>query len=122
MLIKKNILSLFLIALILSSCAGANYRPIVDNKGVDLNKYEADLKECQAYAQQAMGAGEGAAIGGAAGAGLGAILGAIAGASKMRSAGIGGVTGVVAGGAHGEKGQHEVINRCLIGRGYKVLQ
>jgi hypothetical protein len=46
----KNILILFLISTLLVSCAGSNYRPIVDTKGVNLEKYETDLAQCQEYA------------------------------------------------------------------------
>ena len=114
--------------LIMSStgCAnmGANYRPIVDNKGVDLNRYEVDLQECQAYATQTAGAGESAAAGAAAGALFGAVLAAAAGRnySRSSSAGVGAVSGAASAGASGENNQRNIIRRCLAGRGYKVLQ
>jgi len=108
----------------LTACAGANYRPIVDNKGVDLNRYEADLRECQEYAKQQMGAGESAVAGAAAGALFGAILAAAAGKGYDRNATarVGAVTGAATAGAEGETSQRNIIKRCLIGRGYKVLQ
>jgi outer membrane murein-binding lipoprotein Lpp len=70
---KTNIFTVLISALLLAGCAntGANYRPIIDSKNVDLNRYEADLVECQHYAEQKGGAGEKAAIG----AGAGAVLG-----------------------------------------------
>lgn len=103
---------------------GANYRPVVDNKGVDLNRYEVDLRECQTYATQTAGAGESAAAGAAAGAVLGAVLAAAAGRGYSRSstARVGAVTGAVGAGAEGENNQRNIIRRCLAGRGYKVLQ
>jgi len=115
------------IAISLGGCAattGANYRPIVDNKGVDLNRYEADLRECQNYATQTAGAGESAAAGAVAGALLGAVLAGAAGKNYSRSstARVGAVTGAVGAGAEGEKNQRNIINRCLVGRGYRVLQ
>ncbi len=125
---KKNkfITSVILISItaFLGGCAGANYRPIVDNKGVDLNRYEADLQECQAYATQTAGAGTSAAAGAAAGAILGAALAAAAGSRYDRNstARVGAVSGAVGAGAEGEKNQRNIINRCLAGRGYKVLQ
>ena len=67
---KLKSLIITLITSLMVGCAntGANYRPIVDTRGVDLNRYEVDLRECQQYATQTMGAGESAAAGAAAGA------------------------------------------------------
>ena len=112
----------------LSGCAtapsGANYRPIVDTKGVDFNRYENDLRECQAYALQTASAAESAAAGAVAGAVLGALLAGAAGSnySKGRTARVGALSGAVGAGAEGERNQRTIINRCLAGRGYKVLQ
>lgn len=128
-LINKSVVYISLSAFMILSiggCAhtGANYRPIVDNKGVDLNRYESDLRECQAYATQTAGAGESAAAGAAAGAILGAVLAAAAGRGYSRSstAGVGAVSGAVGAGVEGERNQRNIINRCLAGRGYRVLQ
>ncbi len=56
--------------LILSGCAttGVNYRPIVDTKNIDMNKFELDLNECRQFESQTSGAAERAAAGAAAGA------------------------------------------------------
>lgn len=109
-----------------SGCAntGANYRPVVDTKGVDLNQYETDLVDCQQFANQTAGAGQSAAAGAAAGAVFGALLAAAAGGgtSKRSTAGVGAVSGAAGAGAQGENNQRNVIRRCLSGRGYKVLQ
>lgn len=107
-----------------ATTSGANYRPIVDNKGVDLNKYESDLRECQSYATQTASAGESAAAGAVAGALLGAVLAGAAGSrySKTSTARVGAVSGAVGAGVEGEKNQRNIINRCLAGRGYRVLQ
>jgi outer membrane lipoprotein SlyB len=115
------------VAVSIGGCAatsGANYRPIVDNKGVDLNRYEMDLRECQNYALQTAGAGESAAAGALAGAALGAVLAGAAGKnySKSSTARVGAVSGAVGAGAQGETNQRRIINRCLAGRGYRVLQ
>ena len=112
---------------LLSGCAattGANYRPIIDSKNVDFNRYEADLKECQAYATQTASAAESAAAGAIAGALLGAALAAAAGGgySRNSAAGVGAVSGAFGAGVDGERNQRTIINRCLSGRGYKVLQ
>ena len=107
-----------------AATSGANYRPIVDNKGVDLNRYESDLRECQSYATQTASAGESAAAGALAGALLGAALAGAAGKnySKSSTARVGAVSGAVGAGAEGERNQRTIINRCLAGRGYRVLQ
>jgi uncharacterized protein YcfJ len=120
----KNITILLLIPTLLVSCVGSNYRPIVDTKGVDLAKYETDLTQCQEYAKQSLSTGESAAIGAAGGAVLGAVLGAITGnRTSARTTGeVGAVVGAVGGGAKGEENQRNIINKCLTGRGYKVLQ
>lgn len=120
----KNILILFLISTLLVSCAGSNYRPIVDTKGVNLEKYETDLAQCQEYAKQSLGTGESAAIGAVGGAAVGALLGAITGNKiNARTTGeVGAVAGAIGAGAKGEQNQRSIINKCLIGRGYKVLQ
>jgi hypothetical protein len=113
-------------SLLLVSCAGS-YRPIVDMKGVDSARYEQDLAECRAYADEVSPGGQ-AVAGGVVTAALGAAIGAIAGAfggsagtGAAAGAAIGGVTGTTAGGVGGVAQQQEVIDRCLAGRGYSVL-
>lgn len=114
------------LSIALAGCAttGQNYRPIVDTKGVDFNKYETDLRDCQGFAAQASSAGESAAAGAVAGALLGGALAAAAGRGYDRkaSARVGALTGAVGAGANGETGQRNIINKCLAGRGYNVLK
>ncbi|NDG19786.1 MAG: glycine zipper family protein [Betaproteobacteria bacterium] len=103
---------------------GVNYRPIVDTRGVDFNKFEADLRDCQQFAHQTASAAESAAAGAVAGALLGAALGAAAGSrySRNRTAAVGAVSGAAGAAAQGETDQRNIIRRCLSGRGYSVLQ
>jgi len=123
---KNSKFSALLIASLLVGCAnsGANYRPIIDSKNVDSNKYEADLLDCQNYARQSYGAGEGAMAGAAAGAALSALVAAAGGRryDKGASAAQGAVLGAAAGAAQGETDQRAIIRRCLNGRGYSVLK
>lgn len=109
--------------MLLVACAGANYRPMIDTQGVNMTKFEADLKDCQQYAQGVAGAGTQAAIGAGVGFLLGTLLAAAAGRNYDRdaTARVGAVSGAVAGGAHGETSQNDVVKRCVAGRGYKVL-
>ena len=130
MMHKNRITTLVVVlsaAAFLVGCAatsGANYRPIVDNKGVDQNRYESDLREGQSYATQTAGAADSAAAGAVAGALLGAVLAGAAGRnySRSSSARVGAVSGAVGAGVEGERNQRTIINRCLAGRGYRVLQ
>lgn len=103
---------------ILAGCAGATYRPLVDRPG---ENYEQDLRECQRHAEGEMGASGGAAAGALLGALLGAVLGHKSGVQGefVRSGVVGGMVG---GAIRGESDQHEVIKRCMSGRGYNVLR
>jgi outer membrane lipoprotein SlyB len=115
-----------LMSFVLVGCAtsGANYRPLIDTKGVDLSKYESDLVACQAYARTQSGAGEGAAKGAAVGAAVGAVLAGVAGRDYDTGAAarVGGVTGAARGAQRANNDQEMVIKRCLQGRGYSVLK
>ncbi len=113
--------------LALAACAAQTYQPVIDPKGVDMGKYQEDLRECRALAEQVDASGDtaqNALIGAGVGAAGGAALGAISG-----DAGIGAATGAVlgafgAGGASGiEKNERQkhIIDNCLRGRGYKTL-
>lgn len=114
-----------LAVLALTACATVDpgpYRPIVDTKGVDLAKYEGDLAECSALADQAHpvkqaagGALAGAVVGGA----LGALIGGRGGAALGAKVGAG--EGLIGGAAGGVIMQHAAVKMCLIGRGYRVL-
>ena len=124
----QTTLASILIVALLGGCAtrpsGEHYRPIVDLKGADATRYEADLSECQAYARQVAGAAEQAAAGALAGAVFGTLLAAAAGRgySRNQHAAVGAVTGAAAGAVEGERDQRAIITRCLSGRGYSVLR
>ena len=126
-MIKIKLISIGLsMAIILAGCAtsGSNYRPIIDTKNVDMNRYEVDLVECQQYAKQVAGAAQSAAVGAVAGAAFGAILAAAAGSRYDRgaSARVGAIAGAAGAAADGEKSQRDIIRSCMSGRGYSVLQ
>ncbi len=96
---------------------------IIDRKGVNMARYEADKAECESYAAEVR-TGEKAARGGASGAAVGGAVGAIAGDSSeaaARGAGVGAVTGAVRGLSEGERDKVRVVKQCLRGRGYRVL-
>ena len=115
----KTILAVLALAA-LAACA--SYQPIVDTKGVDLNRYQADLGECQKFAGEVNPAAH-AAAGAAAGAILGAAIGAIFGNRHTagRGAAAYGVVGAGTGAAEGAAAQRNIILKCMAGRGYRVL-
>lgn len=118
-------LALIPCAFLLAGCAGFAdpSGAIVDLKGVDREQYEADLADCQGYADE-VPIGKHVGTGAAAGAVVGAAAGAVSGANKTgigQSAGVGAVYG---GAGRGLKAVHEkqqVLRECLRGRGYRVL-
>ena len=84
---------------LLTASAGAEVQPIVDMKGVNEAFYVKDLAESQEYAKEASGMGGTAAKG----AGAGAVVSGTGGAYTANES------------------QEAVVNKCLVGRGYKVL-
>jgi outer membrane lipoprotein SlyB len=116
-----RMLLIILMVLIASGCASRR-GPVVDMKGVDQAKYEADLADCQKYADQVMGAGGGAVAGAAVGAGVGYAVGRGVGVRDPSAVGRGGaVVGGAKGAAGGAKNRQGVVSKCLAGRGYSVL-
>ena len=118
--------SIILIAAILAGCAitGANYRPIIDSKnGVPSAELEQDMRECQALATQVSSGAERAAAGAIAGAVVGALFAAALGAKHYRPQIMQGaaLTGALEGASAGETDQKKIIQRCLAGRGHKVV-
>lgn len=113
---------------LLGGCA-QSYQPIVDTRHGDTARYQQDLFECRQYAEQVSPA-EDALVGGAGGAAAGAALGAISGAllggfgageGAAFGAAAGGLLGVGGGAISGVNQQQKVIDRCLAGRGWNVL-
>jgi uncharacterized protein YcfJ len=120
-LLRNKAFLLFVIALV-AGCAGPAYRPIIDTQGVDFNRYEADLRDCQSFATQTADAAKSGAVGAAAGAVLGSVLAGVTGDNRKAGAELGAITGAISGGSGGETNQRNIIRRCLAGRGYRVLQ
>ena len=59
------------------------------------------------------GAGAGAVVGG--------LLGLVTGSNTLQSAGTGAVIGGAGGAYTANESQEAVVKKCLVGRGYKVL-
>lgn len=96
--------------------------PIVDTQGVNMTAYNSDLSACQAFADEVEIAQK-AASGAVTGAVVGGVFGAVLGNSDtaQRGAGVGAVGGGARGIGEGIREREHVIKRCLIGRGYRVL-
>jgi len=104
--------------LALAACSSAP-GPIVDTKGVNMDRYQDDLRDCEGYADQVrieQGVAKGAIAGGAVGAATGAVLGDVS-----TGAGVGAIGGAAKSAQRGEREKTQVVKRCLRGRGYKVL-
>ena len=120
----RKLCLLALAGTLLAGCAGRDPggRVIVDMKGVDPYQYQADLAECEDYADQ-VAVGEQAVTGAAAGAVVGGLVGAAVGDSgtAQRSAGAGAVLGGAKGTSRGLDERQRVVRNCLRNRGYAVL-
>jgi len=106
------------VALVVAACS-SHPGPIVDTKGVNMAKYEVDLAECQAYADQVhieAGVARGTVAGGAVGAATGAVVG-----DTAKGAGVGAIAGAAKSARIGEREKSQVVKNCLRGRGYRVL-
>ena len=108
-----------LAAIALQGCASD---PIIDTRGVDMRKYNQDLADCEAYADQVMVTRK-AAAGAVAGAVVGAAIGAAVGNSDtaQAGAGVGAISGASKGTARGLSEKQRVVRNCLRNRGYAVL-
>lgn len=110
-----------LVAIVLAmlwGCAGTP-RPIVDTKDTDMDQYQVDLAECEAYAEEIDVAG-GMARSAAVGAVIGAAMGAITG-DLGPAAGFGAIGGGASAGLEEARNKQSVVKECLRGRGYRVL-
>lgn len=96
---------------------------IIDDRGVDMAKYEDNLTDCEGFAEQ-VAVGEKTARGAASGAVIGGAIGSVSD-SRHHDAGEGAAIGAITGGAkglnEGERDKVRVVKNCLRGRGYRVL-
>ncbi|PCI75171.1 MAG: glycine zipper family protein [SAR86 cluster bacterium] len=110
----------------LAACASVEdltgNNPIIDTQGVNPARYDANLVQCEAYADE-VAIAQKAGAGVISGAVVGGVFGAIVGNSgtAKKGAGIGAIGGGARGVGEGIRERERVIKRCLIGRGYRVL-
>ena len=122
----SKLLPTFLCAVLATACGSiedlTGNNPIIDDRGVNLAQYDADLVECQAYADE-VAIAQKAGAGAVSGAVVGGVFGAVIGNSNtaQKGAGVGAVGGGARGVGEGIRERERVIKRCLIGRGYRVL-
>ncbi len=113
-------------SIVLSACAHGNYvsgySPVVDPKtSAHMDLYQSDLTDCRALAAQ-RNPERNAAAGVLVGALLGAAIGGAFGGQYVGStAATGAVAGGVTAGASTIAGQRKIVDRCMAGRGYAVL-
>jgi hypothetical protein len=105
-------------AALIAACA-AHPDPIIDTKGVDMEQYQQDFEECQAF-QDPIKTEVGAAKGAVAGAAVGGATGAVTG-NVAEGAGVGAIAGAARSAQLSEREKQQVVKNCLRGRGYKVL-
>ncbi len=111
-----------LIPLFMLVAGCASDRVIVDQRGLDSEKFERDLAECRTYKAEVDGV-EDTAAGAAVGAVIGGLIGAAVGDSSLVGRGAG--TGAVSGGSRkaidSSEEKARVVRNCMRGRGYKIL-
>ena len=116
-----KILLLTAVLLMLSIGCTTTNEIIIDEKGVNMSRYDADLAECQVYSAQ-VAKGEKAVKGAASGAVIGGAVGAVGHHGDVgEGAAVGAITGGAKGLSEGDRDQVRVVKNCLRGRGYRVL-
>ena len=116
-------------AIAMSGCAtgGSNVIPIID--APDTPKLRADLSQCQSLAAQYQSRGNDQATAVIVGAGIGALAGGTINNRRGDFDGDGALIGGAIGGAAGfgydanrtQNKQEDIVYRCMVGRGYRVL-
>lgn len=109
------------------TASGLWHQPLVDTQrpGYDAGRFGGDVYDCNQIAgQRPSGVGDGAAGGLLMGAVLGAIVGNAlgdTGGGAAYGAAFGGVSGAAQGGAEGVSRHTRIVQDCMRGRGYTVL-
>ena len=115
--------SLPIAAVLFSMMAGCTTTSeiIIDEKGVNMSRYDQDLVDCESYAQQ-VAVGQKTTKGAASGAVIGGAVGSVSSRHDAgESAAVGAITGGAKGLNDGERVKVRVVKNCLRGRGYRVL-
>ena len=91
---------------------------MIDRKGVDLNLYAVDLKQCNEYAAQ-VSLGRSVLKGAAAGAAIGGLYEVVT--REEEALEVGAITGGTKSAIASVNQKKKIVKKCLIGRGYRVL-
>jgi len=107
---------------LLNACASLEDNPVVDRRGINQAQFEQDLLECRSYADEVNGVKD-VAVGTATGAVIGGAVGAAVGNSNtaQQGAGAGAVLGGAKAGIRHAQRRQQIVQRCLRGRGYRIL-
>lgn len=112
-----------------ASSSGVQHRTLVDYQrpGYDYEKYQTDDRDCNGLANQRP-VGDNVAQGAVGGLVLGTVLGAIVGNAggatgygAAYGAALGTASGAAQGGAEGVSRHTRIVQECMRGRGYTVL-
>lgn len=116
-----KILTLLILIPGLLACT-SNRDPIIDPKGVNMMAFEQDLLECRALGENAHTVAD-TVTSAAGGAAAGGLIGAAIGNSDTakRGAGAGAVLGGMRAYQRNTSEAERIVRRCLMGRGYRVL-
>jgi len=122
----KTVFTALAASALLTACVSQPYTPVIDHvNGQNMTTYTNDLASCQRLASERMSAMQGAGAGAIAGALLGgAIMAALGGNSDaiVQVAGATAIAGAAGGAADGLNNTASIVNNCMSGRGYRVLQ
>jgi len=123
--LKKYLTVFFLNAFLSYGCVStvsdplfSNTGPIIDRKGVDLNLYAVDLKQCNEYAAQ-VSVGRSVLKGAASGAAIGGLYEVVT--KEEEALELGALTGGAKSAMASVNQKKKIVKKCLIGRGYRVL-
>ena len=123
--LKKYFTVFFLSAFLSYGCVStvsdplfSNSGPIIDRKGVDLNLYAVDLKQCGEYADK-VSVGRSILKGAAAGAAIGGLYEVVT--REEEALEVGAITGGTKSAIGSMNQKKKIVKKCLIGRGYRVL-
>lgn len=115
---KRSRIAILTALVVVGGCA-AHPDPIIDMKGVNESAMQLDWAECEEYSEQviiARGTAKGATGGAVAGAAAGAISGDVG-----AWAGYGAIWGATRSTIDADRDKQMVFKRCMLGRGYRVL-
>lgn len=116
----KHLVFYTLFILTINGCVTRGQDVIIDPAGVDMQRYQNDLAQCEQIAEQVRSKTGSRATGGAV---VGGLIGSVVGDSDTakKGAGVGAISGAARGARATRYERLKVIKNCLRNRGYRVL-